>query len=82
MFCAQAVSGQPVPRPASLRRDVPREWESICMRCLAKNPAERFSSALELWDAISHAALPGTLEACPTLVRGEAVILQCGRVTP
>jgi WD40 repeat protein len=32
-------------RPRSLRRDVPRELEAICLRALEKNPRKRYSSA-------------------------------------
>jgi serine/threonine protein kinase len=54
---AQAVSGQAVPPPASLRPDVPSEVEAICIHCLTKSPAERFSSAAEVYDALSRLSL-------------------------
>jgi hypothetical protein len=38
---------EPVP-PARLRRDVPRDLETICLKCLEKRPARRYATALEL----------------------------------
>jgi hypothetical protein len=44
------------PRPATpihaLRKDVPPAIESICSRCLAKNPGDRFASAGEVADEL------------------------------
>jgi len=38
------------PRPRSLRRDIPRDLEVICLTCLAKAPADRYRSCGELRD--------------------------------
>lgn len=38
--------------PSSLREDIPRDMEAIVLRCLAKSPTERFSSARSLRDAL------------------------------
>jgi serine/threonine protein kinase len=43
----QVLSDEPVP-PSRLRPEVPRELEAVCLKCLAKEPAQRYTSALEL----------------------------------
>jgi RNA polymerase sigma factor (sigma-70 family) len=51
---AHAVSGNSVSQPSSIRADVPPMLELICVRCLAKNSAERFASIRELDDALAN----------------------------
>jgi serine/threonine protein kinase len=43
----QVIHDDPVP-PTRLRPDVPTELESICLKCLEKEPAHRYASAGEL----------------------------------
>lgn len=38
------------PRPRDMRRSVPRDLETICLKCLEKDPDRRYSSAAELRD--------------------------------
>ena len=50
----QVLFRPPVP-PRALNPDVPVELEVICLRCLAKLPADRFSTAAELAAALRAA---------------------------
>jgi serine/threonine-protein kinase len=43
----QVLHEEPTP-PARLRPGVPRDLETICLKCLRKNPAERYGSAEEV----------------------------------
>jgi hypothetical protein len=38
--------------PRSIREDIPRELEAICLKCLARNPAERYTTAADLSAAL------------------------------
>jgi tetratricopeptide (TPR) repeat protein len=42
------------PSPHRVRRDVSRDLETICQRCLEKEPADRYSSAAELADDLDR----------------------------
>ena len=44
----QAVVEEVPCSPRQFRADVPRDLEAICLKCLEKEPARRYSSALEL----------------------------------
>ncbi len=64
----------------SLRPDVPDILESICHKCLAKRPADRFAAARELAEALRRAARadrpdPGAPLALRSLLTGDVLLL-------
>jgi eukaryotic-like serine/threonine-protein kinase len=54
-----AHAQQEVVPPSRLRSDIPPDVEQIVMRCLAKNPADRYPSAAALRQALSECVAAG-----------------------
>jgi serine/threonine protein kinase len=49
----QLLHDEPVP-PARVRPDVPRDLETVCLKCLEKDPARRYAGAGELADDLGR----------------------------
>ncbi|MFO0760691.1 MAG: serine/threonine-protein kinase [Byssovorax sp.] len=64
-ICAAVVADEPDP-PAALRPEVPAPLAAAVMRCLEKNPAQRFATASELAAAIAPFASAQPAPAQPT----------------
>lgn len=60
------VLNEPPARPRSLRPDLPAELEGIVMKCLEKDPANRYATAQDLADDLSR-YLEGQRPAAPVL---------------
>lgn len=53
-------------RPRKLKRDVPKDLESITLKCLEKNPAKRYQTATELQQELHRWLNDEPIEARPT----------------
>jgi serine/threonine-protein kinase len=48
------AENQPAPRPRLTNRRIPPDLETICLKCLEKDPKRRYSSALALAEDLEH----------------------------
>ena len=77
----QVLSSEPVP-PTRLQPGVPRDLETVCLKCLQKDPNKRYASADELADDLQRfltdrpvlARRTGTLERCRRWCRRNPMV--------
>jgi serine/threonine-protein kinase len=65
------VNESPVP-PSQVNPDVPPALDAVVMKCMAKNPANRYQSAAELSEDLDRVRKGQEVEATPLLAVGAA----------
>lgn len=60
MKAVMAQINEPPKPPSSIDNSIPKDLESIVLKCLAKSPSERFQNVEELHTALSHCQCEGT----------------------
>jgi hypothetical protein len=68
----QVVSDEPVP-PSRLQPRLPRDAQTICLTCLAKDPRRRYASALALAEDLRRFQTGEPIQARPTPAWERAV---------
>jgi TolB-like protein/Flp pilus assembly protein TadD len=63
MEVLRRAAEQPAPRPRLTNRSVPPDLETICLKCLEKDPAWRYSSAAALADDLDRFCTGRTIQA-------------------
>lgn len=77
MLLYQVINDEP-PSPRRLNNSVPKDLETICLKCLQKQPSARFTDAAELADDLSRFADGRPVHARP-VGRLVHITRWCGR---
>jgi serine/threonine-protein kinase len=68
----QVITEEPVP-PSRRNRQVPRDLETICLKCLQKTPSQRYASAQELFEDLCRFLEGKSIRARPSGVAARAL---------
>ncbi len=72
------IVSEPAPSPRTVDKTIPKDLETICLRCLEKDPARRFQTAQELADEL-HRFLRGEPILSRPISEAERLYRWCHR---